>query len=230
MRFGFLTALGIVGVGVTFVCSSSTASGSVTNSSQVRGRRPVSATGQSAPAASSTAAPYQAAHLVRTHDARFSVLVAGPSGCSSSGSLGFAGGGSGNIPGGNAFGILAGTNNEACDSVTAVGSGSSNVVGGNGGSYNAAIVARISSGVQVSAGAIIGGGENNAISDLAPYNNSNLSAIAAGFGNVIASPDSFIGSGQANSIVPPSLKLPTGNSPSALSVPVTATVSRPIFR
>jgi hypothetical protein len=153
--------------------------------------------------------------LVRANDPRGSVLVTGPSGCSSNGPLSFTGGGSGNYPGGSAAGILAGNNNEACDGQSVVGGGNNNVVGGDGGSYSAAILGGLSGSIELSAGAVIAGGLNNIISDEPPYYNSNLSAIAAGDANVIGSPDSFIGAGQSNTIVPPALKLASGNSPSA---------------
>jgi hypothetical protein len=142
-------------------------------------------------------------------------LVTGPSGCSANGPLSFIGGGSGNYAGGSAAGILAGTNNGACDAQSIAGGGTYNVVGGDGGSYDASIVAGISGSVERSAGAVIAGGLNNIISDEPPYYNSNLSAIAGGASNVIGSPDSFIGAGQLNSIVPPMVKLASGNSPSA---------------
>jgi len=176
---------------------------------------PAKTSRQNAPAPASTAAPNRGMRLIRTGDSRGSIMVTGPSGCSSDGPLSFTGGGSGNYPGGSASGILSGTSNEACDAQSTVGGGTNNVIGGDGGSYSAAIVAGLAGSIELSAGAVIAGGLNNIISDEPPYYNSNLSVIGGGDGNVIGSPDSFIGSGQANTIVPPAVKLASGNSPSA---------------
>jgi hypothetical protein len=168
----------------------------------------------SAPGPTSTASPLRWPRGILINDGGRKVLLMGPPGCTSNGSLSFNGGGANNVPGGYASGTLSGSDNRPCDADTTVSAGYNNVIGGDGGSYGAGIGAGIGNGIAISAGAIIGAGQNNIISDLPPYNNSNLSAIVAGFGNAIGSPDSFVGAGQANTIIPPAVKIGSGISPS----------------
>jgi hypothetical protein len=147
--------------------------------------------------------------------------VLGPASCPSNGVLSFvgevgysaiggfgnnyAGGGGSNYPYGGWAGVLAGSANEACSSMSAVVAGGLNTVGNvpNGayGSYQSVIAGGENNNIGDSGYGFIGGGQYNLLGATPPYNTAGNSAIVSGVLNTIGSPQSFIGSGQSNTVI-----------------------------
>ena len=127
------------------------------------------ATSQSAPKINLPAPLSRGPRVVRTGDARGQVVVKRPSGCKSSGSYSFTGGGYDNYPGGTAAGILAGAYNESCDWLSGIAAGGLNIVGGDQSSIASTISAGYGNSIEAP-DAFIGSGSSNEIGSSAPWN------------------------------------------------------------
>jgi hypothetical protein len=157
-------------------------------------------------------APYRGPRSFAVHDARVSVSITYPSGCSVAGKDSFSGGGYSNVPGGIGAGILGGTNGRSCDNSSSVSGGDYNTLGGDGASYDSSIGSGQSNALTDSPYAFMGAGYNNLIGRATGSVGSSESAIIGGQFNAIGAAGSFIGAGYANTIVGQAVENAMGSS------------------